>query len=95
MVTEEGKIIGVAPRERIMEVSERLPDASILQVLQTHYESIPSDREGLAAFDTMAAKQISRMVVVDPSEQTKVAGIITRADISRTLEHLDERHHEF
>ncbi len=95
VVTDDGKIIGVAPRERILEVGERLPKASVLQVLQTHFESIPSDREGLEAFDTMVSKQISRMIVVDPSEPTRVVGIITRADISRILEQLDERHHEF
>lgn len=95
VVTEGGRIVGVAPRERIIDVKERLPTASILEVLQSHYESIPADYEALTAFEIMNEKQISRMLVVDPKDRKKVVGILTRFDILRVLEHMDEHHHEY
>jgi hypothetical protein len=35
------------------------------------------------------------MIVVDPEDTKRVVGTLTRQDILRVLEHLDERHHEF
>ncbi|MFP4169426.1 MAG: chloride channel protein [Methanomassiliicoccales archaeon] len=95
VVDENYRILGVAPRERIEQVGERLPDSSVMQVMQSHFESISANEEALEAFETMNAKQISRMVVVDPEDPRRVVGIITRFDILNALEHLDERHHEY
>lgn len=95
VVDEGDMIIGVAPRERILEVERRIPSASILQVLQSHYEAISADQDSLEAFDIMNEKQISRMIVVDPENYKRVVGVITRMDLLTALEKLDERHHEF
>jgi CIC family chloride channel protein len=95
VVDDNGRILGVAPRERIDEVHQRLPDSSVMQVLQTHFEPVDSDKEVLTAFEIMNDKQISRMIVVDPEDQRRVVGTITRYDILNIMEHLDERHHEY
>lgn len=95
VVSDDLKIIGVAPRERILEIERRLPGSSVLQVLQSHYESILADDDCLMAFDMMNERQISRMLVVDANDLTSVVGIITRLDLLIALERLDERHHEF
>jgi len=67
----------------------------VMEVLQTHYEPLESDRKVLTAFEIMNDKQISRMIVVDPEDTRKVVGTITRYDILKIMEHLDERHHEY
>ncbi len=95
VVDDENRILGVAPRERIEEVHERIPNSSVMEVLQTHYEPLESDRKVLTAFEIMNDKQISRMIVVDPEDTRKVVGTITRYDILKIMEHLDERHHEY
>jgi len=95
VVDDENRIIGVAPKERIEEVHERIPGSSVMEVLQTHYEPLESDRDVLTAFEIMNDKQISRMCVVDPEDRRRVVGTITRYDILKIMEHLDERHHEY
>ena len=95
VVDDNGRILGVAPRERIDDVHQRLPDSSVMEVLQTHFEPLSSDKEVLTAFEIMNNKQISRMIVVDPEDQRRVVGTITRYDILNIMEHLDERHHEY
>lgn len=94
VVDSNGKMVGVAPLDLIEKVFLRSPESSLRKVIQTHYDTIPSDREALEAFDTMSSEQISRMIVVLPWDNKEIVGIITRRDLMDTLERLDERHHE-
>jgi CIC family chloride channel protein len=95
VIDSNGKMVGMAPMDLIEKEFSSSPESSLRKVIQTHYDSIPSDKEALEAFDIMSSKQISRMIVVSPWDNKKIVGIITRRDLMDTLERLDERHHEF
>ncbi len=89
VVFDGDRIIGLAHRDDILDAYRKIPDGSVMNVLQTHYEPMSAEEDCLAAFDLMNSKNISRMIVVDPKDKARVVGLLNRIDVLNYLDHTD------
>lgn len=88
VVTAENSVVGVLPMGMVGQDRWKL----VREVMQTHYEEVEPDSSALDAFERMTTHQISRMLVI---ENGRLAGVLTRLDVVKAMEHLDERHRNF
>ncbi len=96
VVDGENRIIGQVKGEVLRRIAESAPDALVEDIMSRFFQSIPSDMEGVNAFERMNSScypQAIRFMVVDPADGETLVGILSRIDVLEALESLDEWHH--
>ncbi len=87
VATEDGTILGLVYRRGLREGAAQRPAATVKQFMQTHYEVINEDAPADEAYEVMSGLQVTRMLVVDPSN--KLVGMLTQLDLVRTADEAD------
>ncbi|MDW5562624.1 MAG: chloride channel protein [Methanomassiliicoccus sp.] len=89
-VVRDGRVEGIATRDGILGHKGELGQEQV----QTGYHTIGPDASAVEAFEMMASKRLSTILVIEPLGG-RVVGIVTRIDVFNAMEHMDERHHAF
>ena len=88
-------MIGWVYRHEVEKLLNAEQKFTLKNILQTKINRVPSDMEVLDVFEMMnkdrQTKNI-RLMVVEPWDREILVGILTRMDILRALENLDEHH---
>jgi predicted transcriptional regulator len=95
VLNEKGRLRGQVYRDDIIRLHQEDPLAPLEDVIQNDHLRIPSDLEGLEAFEMMNRDRASRnlrLMVVEPWDRELLVGVVTRMDILQAMEELDERH---
>jgi len=92
-VVQGGHLAGIVTRESILQRQDQ--DFIVSDIIQTNFHSIQQTKSAAEAFEIMASKNVSMVVVVDSEEANGLVGVVTRIDIFTAMEHMDERHHAF
>jgi len=95
VLNEKGRLRGQVYRDDIIRLHQEDPLAPLEDVIQNEHLRIPSDLEGLEAFEMMNRDRASRnlrLMVVEPWDRELLVGVVTRMDILQAMEELDERH---
>ncbi|MFB0562020.1 MAG: chloride channel protein [Candidatus Lokiarchaeia archaeon] len=81
-VLEEGKLVGVIDFNDVTEeMLDRKGEDLVRELAIKDYVTIGPDDTVHAALDKMIQQGVDRLIVVDPSDETKMIGLITRTDI--------------
>lgn len=88
-----GRLVGVITRDSILATRGR--GSALGDLVETDFRSIPQDSSAADAFEIMASKRVSSLVVTDGEGVDELAGIVTRIDVFNSMEHMDERHHAY
>lgn len=88
-----GRLVGVITRDSILATRGR--GSALGDLVETDFRSIPQDSSAADAFEIMASKRVSSLVVTDGEVVDELAGIVTRIDVFNSMEHMDERHHAY
>lgn len=95
VLNEKERLVGWVYRHEVEKLLSTDQEFTLEDIIQTEIDRIPSDLEVLDVFEMMNKNRQSkniRMIVVEPWDREVLVGILTRMDILRALENLDEHH---
>jgi len=86
VLDEKGDLVGLVTLEQASHVDKsKRQETRVEQVMRTKLVKVLPGETGLDVFRKMSEHEIGRLVVVDPTNRSKLLGIVTKADLIETL----------